>query len=181
MNPRIFVVVGAIVVTAAAIDIRSRRIPNWLTLTGIILGFALNALNTVPFPLDGLKKAGLGMLFAFGVYFVLYLIRAMGAGDVKLMSAVGALIADPAIWFRLFIVVALTGGIFAMALLLAKGRLRRTFWNVAFLVNELGHARAPFMTREELDVKNPKAVTLPHGFTIAVGYFLFLALSLLVK
>src|SRR5215467_3013616 len=181
MNPPVAILAGVIVTIAAVIDVRSRRIPNWLTLSGIILGFALNALLAYPFPLEGLKNAGLGMLFAFGVYFVLYLIRAMGAGDVKLMSAVGAIFASPAVWFRLFIVVALVGGIFALALLLAKGRLRKTVWNVAFLVNELGHARAPFITREELDVKNPKAVTLPHGFTIAFGYFLFLTLSFVIK
>src|SRR5690349_1365341 len=157
MNPPVAILIGLLVVTAAIIDIRSRRIPNWLTLSGIIVGFALNALLAYPFPLEGLKNAGLGMLFAFGVYFVLYLIRAMGAGDVKLMAAVGAILASPALWFRLFIVVALIGGVFALALLLAKGRLRKTFWNVAFLLNELGHARAPFVSREELDVKSPKA------------------------
>lgn len=181
MNPPVAILLVLIALTAAVFDIRSRRIPNWLTLTGIILGFALNALLTYPYPLDGLKHAGLGMLFAFAVYFVLYLIHAMGAGDVKLMAALGAILANPSNWFRLFIVVALIGGIFALALLLAKGRIRKTFWNVAFLVNELGHARAPFMSREELDVKSPKAVTLPHGFTIAVGCLVFLALSLLIK
>jgi prepilin peptidase CpaA len=181
MNPPVAILVGLLVVIAAVIDIRSRRIPNWLTLSGIIVGFALNAVLTYPFPFEGLKNAALGMLFGFGVYFILYLIRAMGAGDVKLMAAIGALLASPLLWFRLFVVVALIGGVFALGLLVAKGRLRKTVWNVAFLVNELGHARAPYMSREELDVKNPKAVTLPHGFTIAVGYFLFLALSLLAK
>src|SRR4051812_20148860 len=117
MNPPVAILVGLIVVTAAVIDIRSRRIPNWLTLTGVVLGFALNALLAYPFPLEGLKNAGLGMLFGFAVYFVLYLIRAMGAGDVKLMAAVGAILANPALWFRLFIIVALIGGIFALALL----------------------------------------------------------------
>ena len=135
---------GADQLTAAIFDIRSRRIPNWLNLTGIILGFGLNALLAYPFPLEGVKHAGVGMLFAFAVYFVLYLIHAMGAGDVKLMAAIGAILASPSNWFRLFIVVALIGGIFALTLLLAKGRIRKTFWNVAFLLNELGHARAPF-------------------------------------
>jgi prepilin peptidase CpaA len=181
MNPPVAILLVLLVLTAAVFDIRSRRIPNWLTLSGIVLGFALNALLAYPFPLDGVKHAGLGMLFAFAVYFVLYLIHAMGAGDVKLMAAIGAILASPSNWFRLFIVVALIGGIFALVLLLAKGRLRKTFWNVAFLMNELGHARAPFMTREELDVKSPKAVTLPHGFTIAVGCLVFLAGSLLIK
>jgi prepilin peptidase CpaA len=181
MNPPVAILLVLITLTAAAFDIRSRRIPNWLTLSGIILGFALNALLTYPFPLEGLKHAGMGMLFAFAVYFVLYLIHAMGAGDVKLMAAIGAILASPAGWFRLFIVVALIGGVFALVLLVFKGRVRKTFWNVAFMLNEFGHARAPFMSREELDVKSPKAVTLPHGFTIAVGCLVFLAGSLLIK
>jgi prepilin peptidase CpaA len=170
-----------IVITAAIFDLRSRRIPNWLTLSGILLGFALNAVLAYPWPLEGLKNAGLGMLFAFAVYFVLYLIHAMGAGDVKLMAAVGAILASPFGWFKLFLVTALIGGVFALVLLVFKGRLRKTFWNVAYLVNELGHARAPYMTREELDVKSPKAVTLPHGFTIAVSCLIFVVGSMFGK
>jgi prepilin peptidase CpaA len=170
-----------IVITAAVFDIRSRRIPNWLTLSGIVLGFALNALLYYPYPLEGLKNSGLGMLFAFAVYFVLYLIHAMGAGDVKLMAAIGAILASPFGWFKLFIVTALIGGVFALVLLLSKGRLRKTFWNVAYLVNELGHARAPYMSREELDVKSPKAVTLPHGFTIAVSCLIFVVGSIFAR
>jgi prepilin peptidase CpaA len=181
MNPPVAILLVLIVLTAAFFDIRSRRIPNWLNLSGILLGFALNAVLAYPFPLDGLKHAGIGMLFAFAVYFVLYLIHAMGAGDVKLMAAIGAILASPSNWFKLFIIVAMIGGVFAITLVLAKGRLRKTFWNVAYLMNELGHARAPFMRHEELDVKNPKAVTLPHGFTIAVGCVVFLAGSLLIK
>ena len=170
-----------LVITAAIFDIRSRRIPNWLTLSGILLGLGLNALLAYPYPLEGLKYSGLGMLFAFAVYFVLYLIHAMGAGDVKLMAAVGAILASPSGWFRLFIVTALIGGMFAVVLLLAKGRVRKTFWNVAYLVNELGHARAPYMTHEELDVKSPKAVTLPHGFTVAVSCLIFVVGGILFK
>jgi prepilin peptidase CpaA len=181
MNPPVTILLVLIAFTAAVFDIRSRRIPNWLNLSGIILGFALNALLAYPYPLEGLKHAGVGMLFAFAVYFVLYLIHAMGAGDVKLMAALGAILASPSNWFRLFIIVALIGGIFALTLLLAKGRVRKTLWNVAFLLNELGHARAPFMRREELDVKSPKAVTLPHGFTIAVGCLVFLVASKLMQ
>ena len=44
MTPPVAILLLLIVITAAVFDIRSRRIPNWLTLTGIILGFALNAI-----------------------------------------------------------------------------------------------------------------------------------------
>jgi prepilin peptidase CpaA len=171
-----------IVFTAAVYDIRFRRIPNWLTLTGILLGFALNiAVVYYDRPLQGVKHAAVGLGFAFAVYFIFYLIHAMGAGDVKLMAAVGAIVANPWNWFGIFLATALIGGAFALALLLARGRLRKTIWNVAFLLNELGHARAPFMSSEELDVKSPKSVKLPHGLTIAVGCLAFVVFGIVHK
>jgi prepilin peptidase CpaA len=105
----------------------------------------------------------------------------MGAGDVKLMAAVGAIVANPWNWFGIFVVTALIGGVFALVLLLAKRRMQKTFWNVAFLLNELGHARAPYMSSEELDVKSAKSVKLPHGFTIAVGCMIFIAFGFFHK
>jgi len=169
-----------IVLTAAIYDIRFRRIPNWLTLTGILLGFALN-LVLYDRPLEGARRAAIGFGFAFGVYFIFYLIHAMGAGDVKLMAAVGAIVANPWNWFGIFVVTALIGGVFALVLLFAKGRIRRTFFNVAFLLNELGHARAPYLSSEELDVKSQKSVKLPHGLTIAVGCMVFIVIGMVRK
>src|SRR5450631_39042 len=82
---RIFLEV--LVIVAALWDIRTRRIPNWLTLSGVLLGVAL---NTFLFEINGLWFSLKGLSVAFGVYFILCLLRAMGAGDVKLMAAVGA-------------------------------------------------------------------------------------------
>ena len=70
-------------------DLRTRRIPNWLMLAGLIAGFVLNGLL---FGVQGLETAALGMLIGFGIYLVLYLLHAMGAGDVKFMAAVGSLV-----------------------------------------------------------------------------------------
>jgi prepilin peptidase CpaA len=82
------VVLLALVLTAAFYDLRWRRIPNWLVLAGVLLGFGLNGFLSGA-PLRGLLQALLGFGLASLVYFPLYVIRAMGAGDVKLMMAVG--------------------------------------------------------------------------------------------
>jgi prepilin peptidase CpaA len=163
------------VLVAAVYDVRYRRIPNWLTLAGVLVGVALNGFLDQGRP--GLFVSSLlGLAAAFGVYFVLYALRAMGAGDVKMMAAVGAIVGWRD-WFGIFIVTAMIGGIMALILVVARGRVKKTLWNVAFILSELKSGRPAYMRREELDVKNPKALGLPHGAVIAVGTVFFLALS----
>jgi prepilin peptidase CpaA len=165
----------ALVLCAAVYDVRYRRIPNWLTLAGVLTGLALNGFLDQGRP--GLFVASMmGIGIAFGVYFILYALRAMGAGDVKLMAAVGAIVGWPN-WFGIFIITAVLGGVMAMILIVARGRVKKTFWNVAFILSELKSGRPAYMRKEELDVKSPKSLGLPHGAVIAVGTIFFLALS----
>jgi len=171
------VILLVLVLVAAAYDIRYRRIPNWLTLPGVIAGLVLNAFVQTPAPavlsFGGLLFALKGLALAFGVYFFLYAIRAMGAGDAKLMAAVGALVGWQD-WFGIFIVSAIIGGVAALVLSLARGRLKKTIWNVGFILSEMKHGRPAYLGREELDVRSSKALGLPHGAVIAAGTLLFL-------
>lgn len=170
----------ALVLAAAAYDVRYRRIPNWLTGAGVLAGLGLNAFLRQSWPgglasiWPGLWFSLKGFLLAFGIYMLLYLLHAMGAGDVKLMGAVGALV-GVADWFGIFIVTAIVGGVIALIVVLLRGRLKKTFWNVGFIVSEMSHARPAYVAREELDVRNPKALRLPHGAIIAIGTLFFLA------
>ena len=152
--PGVEAVLLALVLGAAVYDVRYRRIPNWLTVAGVLVGLAI----------------------AFVVYFILYALRAMSAGDVKLMAAVGAIVGWPN-WFGIFIITAIIGGIMALILIAARGRVKKTFWNVGFILSELKRGRPAYMRREELDVKSPKALGLPHGAVIAVGTLFFLAVA----
>jgi prepilin peptidase CpaA len=173
--PGVVAVLLAMVLAAAVYDVRYRRIPNWLTLAGVLAGVALNGFLDQGRP--GLFVSSLlGLAMAFGVYFVLYALRAMGAGDVKMMAAVGAIVGWRD-WFGVFIITAIIGGIMALILVAMRGRVKKTLWNVAFILSELKGGRPAYMRREELDVKNPKALGLPHGAVIAVGTVFFLALS----
>jgi prepilin peptidase CpaA len=165
------------VIIAAVYDIRYRRIPNWLTASGALTGLVLNSFLQTPAPaifsFGGLCFALKGLLLGFGVYFFLYALRAMGAGDVKLMAAVGSIVGWQD-WFGIFIVSALIGGVAAIVLSLAKGRLKTTFWNVGFILSEMGHGRPAYLKKEELDVRSKKSLGLPHGAVIAAGTIIFL-------
>src|SRR5271154_2173993 len=79
----------ALTLYAGWMDLRTRRIPNWLTVPGLCVGVAVNgALGGWHGGLLALQGAGL----ALGLLLPLVLMRALGAGDWKLMGAVGALL-----------------------------------------------------------------------------------------
>jgi prepilin peptidase CpaA len=166
------VVLAAVVLAAAVFDIRSRRIPNWLTLSGVVAGIVLNSFLDVD--RYNWRSALMGLGLALLIYFPLYLLRGMGAGDVKLMAAIGALV-GPWNWFGIFLLSNVLGGAIAVLLLLSKGRLWGTFRNLGYMLNELAHFRPPYLRKEELDLKSPKALTMPHGVAIAIGSLCFLA------
>jgi prepilin peptidase CpaA len=159
----IFAVV--LVLIAGASDIRSRRIPNWLTFSGVCAGLALHAATG---GLAGLKLSVGGMVLGFGAYLALYCLRAMGAGDVKLMAAVGAIV-GPAGWIAVFVATAIAAGVLSLGLVIIKRRLRQTLWNAFFIVDELAHFRAPYKRRADLDVKDERSLKMPHGVAIAAG------------
>jgi prepilin peptidase CpaA len=173
-HPAIAALLLAVALAAAVFDIRSRRIPNALCLAGLAAGIAVNVFLS---GWSGLGRAGAGCLVAFGVYFVLYLAHAMGAGDVKLMAALGS-IAGLEDWLRITALTWMVGAVFALVLAAWRGRLRTTIWNVAYITQEWLSRRAPYMRREELDVRSEKALCMPHGVSIAVGTLLVVFLSL---
>ncbi len=175
MTPPHAIVVAAllvVVIVAGVIDIRSRRIPNWLTVSGVVLGVGI---NSILYGLPGLLLAAKGLGLALLIYVPLFLIHGMGGGDVKLMAAVGAL-TGPYPWLAIFIITSLLGGVCGLALALAKGRLRRTFGNILFILRQLVLFRAPHLQREELDVKSPEALRLPHGSVIALGTIAYISI-----
>ncbi len=173
LHPLLQFILIVLVLPAAVFDFRSRRIPNWLCVSGFVAGLAA---NTALGGWAGLKGALMGFAVAFGLYFVLYLLHAMGAGDVKLMGAVGA-VTGLWTWLAVFAATAIFGMIAAVGLALTKGRLRQTLWNVMYLMRELLSFRAPWMRHEHLDVKNPETLRLPHGVSIAAGAAAVLVLA----
>jgi prepilin peptidase CpaA len=86
----------ALLALATWADLRRRRIPNLLTLPSIGVGLAL---GVVFGGVDGLRDHFGGAALGLGMLFPLFVLRWMGAGDVKLMAAVGALMGPQFVWF----------------------------------------------------------------------------------
>ena len=117
-------------------------------------------------------------MLGFGVYFLLYALRAMGAGDVNSWPRWERL-SGRADWFAIFIATAIAGGVLAVVLMVHSGRVFQTLQNTFFIVGELVHLRAPFTRRKDLDVKNPNALRMPHGVAIAAGTVACLLLGII--
>jgi prepilin peptidase CpaA len=171
--PLLQVVLTVVVLAAACYDLKIRKIPNWLNLSGVILGVGFNCFLLQA---AGLRLALLGLGLALLVYFPLFVVRGMGAGDVKLMAAVGA-IAGPRNWLYIFLATAILGGLVALVLVVYKRRLFLTLLNLSTILGELLHIREPFQKNAALDFRHERALGLPHGAMIAFGAIAFLSFN----
>src|ERR1700759_1380323 len=120
----------ALAITSAVFDVQQRRIPNRLTYPGIVSGFVLRGFLL---GWKGLLSSVEGFLLLGGVMFLFYAVRAMGAGDVKLMAAVGSLV-GPMHGFVILLATAICGGILAIVYALYRGRMGSTLRNLGSVV-----------------------------------------------
>jgi prepilin peptidase CpaA len=115
---------------AAVLDLKTRKIPNWLTFTLIGLGLIASFL---PVGLIGPGEALVGMFAGLALPFVLFAIGALGAGDVKLMAGIGACLGAKAAVaiFTAAMVVAL---VIVVGQAVVQGKLMALLKNSALLV-----------------------------------------------
>lgn len=121
--PTYSAVIALVIVSAALVtDIRSRRIPNWLTLPSVAIGFIYHGITG---GLHGLAYSASGLVLGCALFMVFYFLAGMGAGDVKLMGAVGALLGPHGVILSALFT-ALAGGVYAIVLLAWNNRLGET-------------------------------------------------------
>ena len=150
-------------VTAAILDLQRHRIPNWLTYPGIVLGFVLRG---TLLGWKGLGTALAGCLLAGGIMFLFFMVRAMGAGDVKIMAAIGSLV-GPRHAGIVLLATGVCGGLLAIAYALYRRRMMATIKNVGSVIRF--HAWAGVQPHPELNLDNPSALRMPYGLAIALG------------
>ncbi len=160
-----YLLAGALVVACigAGWDVLTYRIPNKLTYPAIGVAFLAHLVMEGPI---GIAWAAAGLCIAGGAFFVLYLLRTMGAGDVKLMAAVGAF-AGPSKAVEIALYSAIAGGILAFIIAVYKGRLRRTLTNLMDLLRF--HAAVGPEVHPTLNVENPEALRFAYGVAILAG------------
>jgi prepilin peptidase CpaA len=149
-------------------DWRSRRIPNWLTVCGLLLGIVVNSLTRGwPGARDSLLGASLGL--ALLLPFVL--MRSLGAGDWKLVGALGAFLGPSHLITVLFATV-LVAGLMALILVIWKRRMTQTLRNIAHMIAAVFSFHLP---GPEVSLDNPEALKIPFGVAAAIAVFLHTA------
>jgi len=150
------VAAGALVATV--VDIRTRRIPNDLTATMTGLGLGLSAIGLSGVPV---WASILGFVVGLALMMPGHLLGATGAGDVKLMAAIGAIV-GPATVVSAFLFTAVTGGMLAVIVATRRRRLSATLASTGRLISGSSEARQEIRTA-------PAASRFAYGPAIAVG------------
>jgi prepilin peptidase CpaA len=150
-------------------DVRYRRIPNELVLLTFIGGLTL---NTIFGGSHGLLTSLGGFALAFGLMFFLHAFGTMGAGDVKLFAAIGA-INGISLVLPTLVVVALTGGVFAICKMIYARRTVTTLLGVS----QVFYGLLPGQRVPRFEVPTERTYTLPYAVPICFGsliaFFLF--------
>ena len=156
------VVLGLMLIIAVYMELKERRIPNWLTFSGIGAGLAIGLLRGG----EAMWSSGGGLAIGFGFLFVFYLFGGVGGGDVKLMGASGALLGTSLI-LPAMMYTAVLGALLGVMMVIW----RKDFWaRIAWGMGRLAFWRPG----EEAGPPPSSPVTVPYGLAIAVGCLLAL-------
>jgi prepilin peptidase CpaA len=151
---------------AAAFDVGTRRIPNFITVGGVAVALVLRLSSG---GVDALVGGLLGALLAFLLTFPLFMLKGMGGGDVKLLTAVGAFL-GPYSTFVALLATALVGGVLAVVVSFRRKRLGSSLSGTVTVVKGLA---LKAVSGGEVDavptLETRNAVTVPYGVAIAVG------------
>lgn len=174
-----------LLIGAVKSDLSKRKIPNRLTMSFVLIGLGFHGILDFP---KGIFFSGLGIVAGFLVFLIPYMMKAMGAGDVKLMAALGALTGLRTIIFiALFTTVA--GGIIILVARATSGGMKRTlkrtrdlflFYFFSFLAIM---TNVPTMEARKdkyrIDISDKKNDYIPYALAISSGVVITFVLSIL--
>ncbi len=166
-----YIVLAVLVIAAFCTDIRTMRIPNALTVCGALAGLLVHAGVS---RWDGLVFSLTGMLAGFGTLLVLYAFGAIGAGDVKLFGAIGALAGTEFVLYSIMYSIVYAGAIGVVILLFRRetvmriGRIVRCIAGFV-LFRDMASAQA---IRHEKNIRFPFMVAALPGIVTAYFYLI---------
>jgi prepilin peptidase CpaA len=150
---------------ASWIDYKERRVPNWLNASIALCGLFVQAWFH---GYGGIAAGLLGLCVGFATLIVPWLMHGMGAGDVKLMMAIGVWL-GPWLTFMSFCTGALAGGIIAAAMIVSTGRLWNAYANCATIMAKVSSRSTVFTEFGSAKSFGDSSQLLPYGVPLTIG------------
>jgi prepilin peptidase CpaA len=171
MNYFVTIFLAVLLIASAIIDLKIQKIPNLLTLPGMLIALGYHSTMN---GLEGFLFSAGGIGVGISLLIIPYLMGGMGAGDAKLMGAIGGFIGVKAAFYAFFIIAAV-GGIYALIIVViyrsnSDGFLRKQFDTLLNLI--LLQKYVPDI--EERENSRPK---LCYGLAIALGTGIYILLE----
>jgi prepilin peptidase CpaA len=171
IDPFTIILLSSILVIAATIDLRVQKIPNLLTFPTMILGLIYYSITT---GWNGLLFSIEGLALGIAIFIIPYLMGGMGAGDAKLMGAIGAIIGPKGVLLA-SLFTAIVGGIYALTILLLNHK-----YSKSFIVRNAMTLKTLALTGQFIPIsadESEKKFTLCYGVAIAIGTISYLLLE----
>lgn len=150
----------AFAIAAAAGDVWSRRIPRWFTVSGFFAGLLFH------WHYGGAMDAAEAALLAFVIGFIFFSMGAIGGGDLKLITALGAMMGlHP--WMLAMQIAVLAAAAMALVQVAHRRAFRQTLRNMVDILRNL--CTRGINAHPQLNVKNPAALRSPFGVAAAIG------------
>jgi prepilin peptidase CpaA len=162
----VWILPALLAAVAGYTDYRWRRIPNWLTVPALLLGIAVNSIaRGWPGAKDSLLGAGLGLL----ILLPFVLLRSLGAGDWKLVGALGAFLGPQHLITVLFATL-LIAGVMALILVIWRKHLGQTLRNIGRMLAAMATLHLP---GHEVSLDNPGSAKIPFAVAVAIAVILY--------
>jgi prepilin peptidase CpaA len=171
-NYFLIILLLSILSISAIIDFRTQKIPNLITCPSVLVAFLYHFFTN---GIDGLIFSSLGLATGIGLLIIPYMLGLSGAGDAKLMGAVGAILGSKSV-FVAFLLTALVGGIYAVILVLLNQKQFKGFFKKQFITLQLFILTRKFIP-DPVEENNQKP-KMCYGVAIAVGTFIYIGLDL---
>jgi len=162
----------SIVSISAVVDLRVQKIPNFITFPAVIIALVY---HFITHGIDGLIFSLLGLATGIGLLIIPYMLDGMGAGDAKLMGAVGAILGSKGV-FVAFLLTALVGGIYAVMLILLNQKQFKGFFKKQLITLKLFILTRKFIPDPVEDSEGKPR--LCYGIAIALGTVIYMGLDL---
>ncbi|MBX3393811.1 MAG: prepilin peptidase [Phycisphaerae bacterium] len=146
-------------------DYRRHRVPNWLNASIFAAGVAVHCWLG---GLSGLAMSVGGAAVGFGALFLLWAIRAMGAGDVKFMAAIGAWM-GPSLTVQSLLFGGVFGGVLAVGMIACQKRWMQTYLNLGIVMRKVGSVQTAFSEFGSVRELSQSSGKMPYAIPLTLG------------